>query len=255
MNEALLSTGIDELEDIFYIFSPEGEFLEWNEQLPKITGYSDDELESKEPTELFSGDDQDAVEDIIQKVLDQRTRSAVQAKLETKGGKEIPYEFSAAPLESDGELEGIVGIGRDISDSLENERRLRELANEIRDLSMPVVEIWDGVILTTIVGSLDTQKAEKLTEDLLNQIVETEAAVALIDITGVSALDTATAQHLIDTINAVNLLGANVVITGISPDIAQTLVQLGVKLQDIETQSSLMEGLRVALTWQGVDFN
>ena len=125
MNEALLSTGIDELEDIFYIFSPEGEFLEWNEQLPKITGYSDDELESKEPTELFSGDDQDAVEDIIQKVLDQRTRSAVQAKLETKGGKEIPYEFSAAPLESDGELEGIVGIGRDISDSLENERRLR----------------------------------------------------------------------------------------------------------------------------------
>ena len=119
---------------------------------------------------------------------------------------------------------------------------------------MPVVEIWDGVILTTVVGSLDTQKAEMLTEDLLDRIVSTEAAIALIDITEVTALDTATAQHLIDTINAVNLLGADVVITGISPEIAQTLVQLGVRLEGVETQSSLMEGLRVALSWQGVSF-
>ena len=255
MSGELLSTGIDELEDIFYVFSAEGDFLEWNAQLPEITGYDGDELGSMEPTELFTGDDREAVDDAIQTAIEDRTRSAVQAKLETKGGTEIPYELSAAPIERDGELKAIVGIARDISDRLENERRLQELASEIRDLSMPVVEIWDGVILTTVVGSLDTQKAERLTEDLLQQIVEAEAAVALIDITGVSALDTATAQHLIDTINAVNLLGANVVITGISPEIAQTLVQLGVELADIETQSSLMEGLRVALTWQGVDFN
>ncbi|MFD1587530.1 PAS domain S-box protein [Halorientalis brevis] len=255
MSGELLSTGIDELEDILYVFSVDGDFLEWNEQLPEITGYDDEELGSMEPRELFSGDDREAVDEAIETAIDERRRSAVQAKLETKGGKEMVYELSAAPIERDGDLEAIVGIARDITDRLENERRLREMANEIRDLSMPVVEIWSGVILTTIVGSLDTQKAERLTEDLLQQIVEVEAAVALIDITGVSALDTATAQHLIDTINAVNLLGANVVITGISPDIAQTLVQLGVELNDIETQSSLMEGLRVALSWQGVDFN
>jgi len=254
MDEALISTGVDQLDDIFYIFSPEGDFLEWNEQLPEITGYSDEELNSMEPTELFSGDDVDVVEETIQYVIEHHARNAVQANLETKGGMEIPYELSTAPLEEDGELEAIVGIGRDISDRQETERRLREMASEIRDLSMPVVEIWEGVTLTTVVGSLDTQKAENLTEDLLDQIVETEAAIALIDITGVATIDTATAQHLIDTINAVNLLGAEVIITGISPDIAQTLVQLGVKLSDVETQSSLMEGLRVALTWQGVKF-
>lgn len=254
MDTELLSTAIDELEDIFYIFTPEGDFVEWNEQLPSITGYSAEELGSMEPTELFSGEDRDAIEDAIGSVIEDHTRTAVQATLETKGGKEIPYELSAAPLLTDGTLEAIVGMGRDITSRLENERRLQEMAQQIRDMSMPVVEIWDGVVLTTVVGSLDTRKAQQLTEDLLDRIVEIEASVALIDITGVAAIDTATAQHLIDTINAVNLLGANVVITGISPDIAQTLVQLGVKLDDVETQSSLMEGLRAALTWQGVDF-
>jgi len=254
MDTTLLSTAIDELDDMFYIFSPEGEFLEWNEQLPSITGYTDEELDSMEPQELFSGDDQEALESAIETVIKDQRRTAVQATVETKGGKGIPFELSAAPLERDGELEAIVGMGRDITERLENERRLQEMTQQIRDMSMPVIEIWEGVILTTIVGSLDTRKAEKLTEDLLDQIVDTEAAVALIDITGVAAIDTATAQHLIDTINAVNLLGANVVITGISPEIAQTLVQLGVRLDDVETQSSLMEGLRAALSWQGVEF-
>ena len=242
MDDDLIATGLDELEDIFYIFNPEGDFVEWNEQLPSVSGYSPEELDSMEPTELFSGDDQDAIEE------------AVETKIETKGGREIAYELSLSPLESDGELEAIVGIGRDITEQLEQERRLQDMAQEIQELSMPVVEIWDGVILTTVVGSLDTQKAEMLTEDLLDRIVSREAAIALIDITEVTALDTATAQHLIDTINAVNLLGADVVITGISPEIAQTLVQLGVRLEGVETQSSLMEGLRVALSWQGVSF-
>ena len=191
-----------------------------------------------EPEGLFFGDDREAVVGAIDSVLERETRVTVQARLETKGGTEIPYELSFAPLVTDGRLEAVVGVGRDISEYREAERRLEEMAAEIRELSMPVVEIWDGVILTTIVGALDTQQAERLTEDLLDEIVEAEAAVALIDITGVQTLDTATAQHLIDTVNAVNLLGAKVVITGISPDIAQTLVQLGVKLESVETQSS-----------------
>jgi rsbT co-antagonist protein RsbR len=254
MSSDLVSTAIDELGDIFYVFTDEAGFIEWNEPLLSVTGYAADELEEMQPADLFSGTDRDAIDDAIETVRENRTRTAVQAQLETKGGREIPYELSVSPLEPDGDLEAIVGVGRDISERLEQERRLQDMAQEIREMSMPVVEIWDGVILTTVVGSLDTQKAEQLTEDLLEQIVTEEAAVALIDITEVKALDTATAQHLIDTVNAVNLLGAEVIITGISPEIAQTLVQLGVRLTDIETQSSLMEGLRTALTWQGVTF-
>jgi len=254
MERELIAAAVDEIDDIFYILTPEREFREWNERLPSITGYTDDEIDSMVLTAMFSGDDETAIDDAVERAVEERDRVGVQANLETKTGREIPYEFSAAPLEEDGELRAVMGIGRDITERLQNERRLREMAEEIRNLSMPVVEIWDGVVLSTVVGSLDTQKAEQLTEDLLDEIVETEAAVALIDITGVMTLDTATAQHLIDTVNAVNLLGANVILTGISPEIAQTLVQLGVKLSDVETQASLMEGLRVALTWQGVSF-
>lgn len=253
MDEALIADAINELDDLFYVLTPDREHKEWNRRFSEVTGYDDDEIPELDPEQLFTRDDWDAVDETLAKTIESQQRHAVQASIETKGGSEIPYEFSFTPLEHDGNLAAIAGIGRDISERLEKDRRLQELATEIRTKSMPVVEVWDGVVLTTVVGALDTQQAEMLTEDLLQEIVEVEAAVALIDITGVDAIDTATAQHLIDTINAVNLLGARVVITGISPEIAQTLVQLGIELQNIETQSSLMEGLRLALSWQGVE--
>ena len=145
MDEDLISTGLDELEDIFYIFNPEGDFIEWNEQLPSVSGYSAEELDSMEPTELFTGDDQDAIEDAVETVLDREIRTAVQAKIETKGGREIAYELSMSPLKPENELEAIVGIGRDITEQLEQERRLQDMAQEIQELSMPVVEIWDEI--------------------------------------------------------------------------------------------------------------
>ncbi len=254
MDEALIVNAIDELDDLFYVLTPEQKHGEWNRRLSDVTGYSDDELASLDPATLFAQEDWETVDETLTDTFETRQRHTVQGRIETKGGAEIPYEFSFTPLERQGELVGVAGIGRDISERLEKDRRLQQLAAEIRTKSMPVVEVWDGVVLTTVVGALDTRQAEMLTEDLLEEIVEVEAAVALIDITGVDAIDTATAQHLIDTINAVNLLGARVVITGISPEIAQTLVQLGIELRNIETQSSLIEGLRLALSWQGVQF-
>ncbi len=254
MDEALITEAIDTLDDLFYVLTLEQEFQEWNPQFYEATGYSEDEIGSLSLSQLFPREEWSDVEEAFERTVERQHRHTVQASLETKGGSRIPYEFSFTPLQQNGQASGVAGIGRDISMRLEKDRRLNELATEIRTKSMPVVEVWEGVVLTTVVGALDTRQAEMLTEDLLQEIVETEAAVSLIDITGVDAIDTATAQHLIDTINAVNLLGARVVITGISPDIAQTLVQLGIELQNIETQSSLMEGLRRALSWQGVEF-
>jgi rsbT co-antagonist protein RsbR len=246
---------INQLDDLFYLFSPEGEFIEWNDALREVTGYADEDIDSMHLRELFSGDDEEAIDDTIDRVVTDRRRYTVEVNLETSDGTAIPYEFSASPLSDAGDVDAIVGVARDISAQQETEQKIRELTREIRELSMPVVEIWEGVTLTTVVGSLDTEQAERLTEDLLDEIVDQESSVALIDITGVTAIDTATARHLIDTINAVNLLGADVIITGIKPDIAQTLVQLGVPLSDIETRASLMEGLRTALAWQGVEMD
>lgn len=118
---------------------------------------------------------------------------------------------------------------------------------EILEIATPAVQIWDGVVVAPLIGTLDTQRTQQLMERLLQRIVETKSSVALVDITGVPTMDTHTAQHLTETITAVRLLGAQVVLTGVRPAIAQTLVHLGIDLAGIVTRSSLAAGLRVAL--------
>ena len=120
-------------------------------------------------------------------------------------------------------------------------------SREILEISTPVVQIWDGVVAAPLIGTFDSRRTQQLMEKLLTTIVETKSSVALVDITGVPAIDTMTAQYLVETISAVRLLGSQVVLTGVSPPIAQSLVHLGIELRDIITRSSLSAGLRVAL--------
>ena len=141
----------------------------------------------------------------------------------------------------------VTGYAIDVTERRRLEQKTADQAAALLELSVPIVQIWDGVTLATVIGTLDTERAQRLTEDLLTEITESGSRVALIDITGVPSIDTATAQHLIDTVNAVTLLGSDVVITGINPDIAQTLVHLGISMNDIMTRSSLSEGLELAL--------
>jgi anti-anti-sigma regulatory factor len=109
------------------------------------------------------------------------------------------------------------------------------------------MQVWQGVVAAPLIGSLDSQRTQQFMERLLTRIVETNSPVALVDITGVPTIDTQTAQHLIETVSAVRLLGAQVVLTGVRPAIAQTLVHLGIDLSGIITRASLAAGLQVAL--------
>ena len=127
------------------------------------------------------------------------------------------------------------------------ERTIRQQTREILDLSIPVVKIWEGIVLTPLIGTLDSRRSERFTEVLLDRVMEIDGKVALVDITGVPTIDTQTAQHLIETISAVRLLGARVILTGVRPSIAQTLVHLGIDLTDMTTCFSLAAGLRMAL--------
>jgi rsbT co-antagonist protein RsbR len=113
--------------------------------------------------------------------------------------------------------------------------------------AVPVVQVWDGVVRVPLIGTLDSQRTQQLMERVLNRVTETNSPVALIDITGVPSVDTQTAQHLIETTAAVRLLGAEVILTGVRPAIAQTLVHLGIDLSNVTTRSSLGAGLRMAL--------
>jgi len=122
---------------------------------------------------------------------------------------------------------------------------------ELMELSTPVVKLWDGILALPIIGTLDSARTQVVMESLLQRIVETGAEVAIIDITGVPTVDTITAQHLLKTITAARLMGADCIISGIRPQIAQTIVYLGVDLQDVVTKSSLADAFALALKRTG----
>lgn len=117
---------------------------------------------------------------------------------------------------------------------------------EMLELSTPVVKLWDGVLALPMIGTLDSARTQIVMESLLQKIVENEAEIAIIDITGVPTVDTLVAQHLLKTVTAIRLMGADCIISGIRPQIAQTIVHLGVDLQGVMTKSTLADALAQA---------
>jgi rsbT co-antagonist protein RsbR len=118
---------------------------------------------------------------------------------------------------------------------------------ELLELSTPVVVLWEGILALPLIGTLDSARTQVVMESLLEKIVETGASIAIIDITGVPTVDTLVAQHLLKTVAAARLMGADCIISGIRPQIAQTIVHLGVNLADVVTKSSLADAFAVAL--------
>lgn len=127
------------------------------------------------------------------------------------------------------------------------EELIRRQGEEMLELSTPVIELWDGILALPLIGTLDSSRTQIVMESLLQQIVATRSPIAILDITGVPTVDTLTAQHLLKTVAATRLMGAECIISGIRPQIAQTIVHLGVSLGDIVTKASLADAFRVAL--------
>jgi rsbT co-antagonist protein RsbR len=123
---------------------------------------------------------------------------------------------------------------------------------ELLELSTPVVQLWDGVLALPLIGTLDSARTQVVMENLLQSIVDTGAGIAIIDITGVPTVDTLVAQHLLKTVAAARLMGADCVISGIRPQIAQTIVHLGVELGSVTTKATLADALHVALERSGL---
>jgi len=122
---------------------------------------------------------------------------------------------------------------------------------ELLELSTPVVQLWEDVLALPLIGTLDSARTQVVMENLLQRIVETNARMAIIDITGVPTVDTLVAQHLMKTVSAARLMGADCIISGIRPQIAQTIVHLGVNLNDIITKATLADAFQIALQRTG----
>jgi len=131
------------------------------------------------------------------------------------------------------------------------EEVIQRQQEEMLELSTPVVKLWDGVLALPMIGTLDSQRTQVVMESLLQRIVETGSQIAIIDITGVPTVDTLVAQHLLKTVTAIRLMGADAIISGIRPQIAQTIVHLGLDLQGIVTKANLADALALALKRTG----
>lgn len=118
--------------------------------------------------------------------------------------------------------------------------------DEISEISTPVITVWDGIVALPIIGTLDSSRTQVVMESLLQQIVDTGSSIAILDISGVPAVDSLVAQHLIKTVSATRLMGAECIISGIRPEIAQTVVHLGIDLSGITTKASLASALQTA---------
>ena len=123
---------------------------------------------------------------------------------------------------------------------------------ELLELSTPVVKLWDGVLALPMIGTLDSARTQIVMESLLQRIVETGAEVAIIDITGVPTVDTLVAQYLLKTVTAIRLMGADCIISGIRPQIAQTIVHLGIDLRGVVTKATMADALALALDRSGM---
>ena len=131
------------------------------------------------------------------------------------------------------------------------ERVIERQQQEMLELSTPVVKLWDGVLALPLIGTLDSSRTQVVMENLLQTIVDTGSEIAIIDITGVPTVDTLTAQHLLKTVAAARLMGAECIISGIRPQIAQTVVHLGVDLSHVITKASLADAFTIALSRAG----
>jgi rsbT co-antagonist protein RsbR len=127
--------------------------------------------------------------------------------------------------------------------------------DEITQISTPVIRLWDGILALPIIGTLDSSRTQIVMENLLQEIIDTGSSIAILDISGVPAVDSLVAQHLIKTVSATRLMGAECIISGIRPEIAQTVVHLGIDLSSIITKSTLASALKLALTMQNLEVN
>ena len=229
---------------------PRGHIASWSAAAERLKGYRADEIIGKHFSAFYTPED--IANGKCERELELAARDGrfedESWRLRKDGSRFWANVVITALRDDKGNLKGFGKVTRDLSERKHAEEKLKQQSRDILEMAtVPVVQVWEGVLLVPLIGMLDSARTQQLMERLLQRLTETSAPVALLDITGVPTIDTQTAQHLIETIKAVRYIGADVVLTGVRPAIAQTLVHLGVDLSHVTTRSSLTTGLRVAL--------
>jgi rsbT co-antagonist protein RsbR len=245
--EAKYVTLLENLPHKIFMKNEDSVYISCNRNFARDLGLAPDEIAGKtdfdffpaELAEKYRADDRAIVES-------GEAREIEETYIE--GGQRRVVQTSKTPVKDGaGDVIGILGIFSDITERKRMQETLTRQAREILEISTPVVQLWEGVLAIPLIGTLDSQRTQQITERLLNRIVETGSPVAIIDLTGVPPVDSPTGRHLIETLAAVRVLGTQTLLTGIRPEIAQTLVHLGIDLGGVVTRTSLSAGLRYAM--------
>jgi rsbT co-antagonist protein RsbR len=253
---AMLRLLVDNVNEYAIIMlDPQGNVSTWSQAAERLKGYKADEIVGRYFSIFYTAEDLASGKPARE--LEVATR---EGRFEDEGWRvrKDKSRFWAnvvitALRDDQGKIRGFGKITRDLTERKQAEERIKKQSRDILEMAtVPVVQVWEGVLLIPLIGMLDSARTQQLMERLLQRLSETGSPVALLDITGVPAIDTQTAQHLIETIKAVRYVGAEVVLTGVRPAIAQTLVHLGIDLSGVVTRSSLGAGLRVALNMLGL---
>jgi rsbT co-antagonist protein RsbR len=147
----------------------------------------------------------------------------------------------------------MAGVENNLTPEAAMQQTLAAQRATITELETPVIQVWDGILALPIVGSLDTARAQRMNEALLETIIATGSEIVILDITGVPLIDTAIAQHLLETVSAARLLGCQVLLVGLSAHIAMTLVHLGLDLGGVTTRTTMARGLQLAFARLGLE--
>ncbi len=214
----------------------------------KMIGKSWEELEGQYCYDIFNSTHCNTPECCMRQAMDEVKPFTSRNELQLDG-RRIPIEYSATPLkDAAGNLVGGLEYVIDITERVRAEKKLREQSRTIQEISTPAISLWDGIVVLPVVGVVDSLRAKQMMSAMLTKIKETSAKIIILDIQGVAAVDTAVANHLIKITKATKLMGCRCIISGISPAVAEAIVQLGIELGEISTNSCLKDALADAFT-------
>ncbi len=249
-------TLVETLTDLVFIVDMEGRFIYLSPIFEDITGYPVRDFIGHSFTEVIVPEYIESAVNRFKKGVSGEEISLYEIELIHKDKKSVPVELnSISLLNADGGVVGMTGTARDITKRKELEQQLQQAFDKLKvsyeELSIPAIQVWDGVLVLPIIGVLDNERINRLMETMLAKIVETQSRVVIIDVTGVRSVDTNVANDLINMTKAAKLLGAKCIVTGIQPDAAHTLIGIGVDMSEITTKRSMQEGLKYALQIAG----
>ncbi|HEY0133784.1 MAG TPA: PAS domain S-box protein [Nannocystis sp.] len=260
--------------DLLATLDAEGRFVDLNPMWTRVMGYSPEELRGRPFAELIHPEDLAPAVTLMHGEAKTSELTSVENRYRSKSGEYRWLSWSTAPPGPDGlfytsarditayketvaEREQALTLStqfeadyRRVEDELR--RRLEAQQDAIHSMSTPIIQVWDDIVTMPVVGLVDSVRAADMKNSLLETVSRTSAKFAIVDLTGVDTVDTATADHLLKVMRAVGLLGARCVITGIQPSVAQIIVALGLDMQGVITLRSLREGLKYCMRTMGL---